>query len=103
MRRMRLPCCARAASGHAAEPLRSVMNSRRRRQILICTSRGRVSCRGRIARPEPCGAAGNGRALAVRRGRTLPHRPPANGAPRAAPGALWPMPAPSKPALEVLL
>src|SRR5215831_14248973 len=29
MRRMRLPCCAPAASGHAAAPPRSVMNSRR--------------------------------------------------------------------------
>src|SRR6516162_348105 len=29
MRRTRLPCCARTASGHAAAPPRSVMNSRR--------------------------------------------------------------------------
>src|SRR5215831_4422319 len=29
MSRIRSPCCARAASGHAAAPPRSVMNSRR--------------------------------------------------------------------------
>jgi hypothetical protein len=29
MRRIRSPCCARAASGHAAAPPRSVMNTRR--------------------------------------------------------------------------
>ena len=29
MRRMRAPCCARAASGHAATPPMSVMNVRR--------------------------------------------------------------------------
>jgi hypothetical protein len=31
-------CCAFTASGHAAEPPSAAMNSRRRRQILICLS-----------------------------------------------------------------
>src|SRR5262249_6910895 len=38
--------CAPAASGHAAAPPRSVMNSRRRRQIPIWPFRAREPCRG---------------------------------------------------------
>jgi hypothetical protein len=39
IRRTRSPCCALAASGHAAAPPSPAMNSRRRRQILIGPSR----------------------------------------------------------------
>ena len=42
-------CCARAASGQTAAPPRAAINSRRRRQILICPSRTRERYRGRIA------------------------------------------------------
>ena len=39
MRRTRVSCCARAASGHAAAPLSPAMNSRRRIEEAICPSR----------------------------------------------------------------
>src|SRR6516164_832534 len=41
MRRIRPPCCARAAIGHAAVPPSPARKSRRRRQMLICLSHAR--------------------------------------------------------------
>src|SRR5262249_47871814 len=68
MRRTRLPCCARAASGHAAAPPRVVMNSRRRldRGLLVA----RVDVAQELSPARLSGArcaSGDGLQLVVRR------------------------------------
>src|SRR5262249_3714889 len=51
--RTRLPCCPRAASGHAAAPPSPATKSRRRRRMLIWPSLARELYGGRIA--QACG------------------------------------------------
>jgi hypothetical protein len=55
-------CCARAASGQAAAPPSPAMNSRRRRQILICPSRGLAAAAHRDMHDcrAPAAACGGG-------------------------------------------
>jgi hypothetical protein len=53
MRRIRSPCCARAESGHAAAPPRSVMNSRRLMTGLPFRHFGHITSTATAARRPP--------------------------------------------------